>query len=306
MEADAADRRHTWWSDPEAHRPRLRELPAEPAAIADGIEEFVIHHAVARLLGFGVPVAAERDRELRRASRLLDEALCRDSRPLTEHRAIADYVYVTCRDFALLAASALRERGVPARLRAGFASYFRPGYWEDHWVCEHRSGDAWMVLDAQLGPRAREGLRIAFDVADVPASGWRSAASIWRTVRSGAVDPGVCGLSYAGIAGEWWIAASVIRDAAALAGIEGLPWDRWGPGCALHDTRNVTPEQARDIDALAQALEPAPGDRRDAEAVLARFPWASPTRTVLSFLEGRQSPEACSPGTESLADLQAP
>lgn len=276
MTADAADRRHTPWSDPEAHRLRLRELPAAPAAIADGLEEFVIHHAVARQLGFGVPLAAEQDRGLRRAARLLDAVVRRDSRPLTEHRALADYLYVTCRDFALLAASALRERGVPARLRAGFASYFKPGHWEDHWVCEHHAGNAWAVLDAQLGPRARAGLRIAFDIAAVPDSGWRSAASSWRAVRAGALDPDLCGLSHAGIAGEWWIASAVLRDAAALAGIEALPWDYWGPSNLFRDTRTVTPDQARDIDALAEAIEPAPRDRREAEAVLARFPWAAP------------------------------
>jgi len=29
-------------------------------------------------------------------------------------------------------------------------------------------------------------------------------------------------------AGAWWIAANLMRDAAALAGVELLPWDVWG------------------------------------------------------------------------------
>ena len=29
-------------------------------------------------------------------------------------------------------------------------------------------------------------------------------------------------------AGDWWIAANLMRDAAALDGIETLPWDLWG------------------------------------------------------------------------------
>ena len=69
----------------------------------------------------------------------------RDARPLTEHRALTAYLYGTCHDFALLAVSALRERGIPARLRVGFASYFRA----DHWVCEHRCSGHWAILDAQ-------------------------------------------------------------------------------------------------------------------------------------------------------------
>jgi Transglutaminase-like superfamily len=276
MGADLTDREHTWWSDPEHHAPRLSELPQAPAAIADALEEFVIPAVVARQLGFDVPSAAQQDRKLRRVALLLGEAVQRDSRRLSEHRAMADYLYVTCRDFALLAVSTLREHGIPARLRAGFARYFKPGYWEDHWVCEFRFRDRWSILDAQLGPHARKGLGISFDIADVPDTGWRSAASIWRSVRTGEVQPGVCGLSFAGIIGEWWIAASVVRDAAALAGIESLPWDRWGLARSFHATRNVTPEQALDVDALARVTHPAPNSREEARKLLDEFPWAGP------------------------------
>jgi transglutaminase-like putative cysteine protease len=144
---------------------------------------------VARRIGLGVPAAAEADRSLRRISLLFTEAFSRDPRHLTVHRDISDYLYVTCRDFALLAVSALREQRIPTRLRVGFASYFNPRYREDHWVCEYRVGESWAILDAQLGPRARAGFRIAFDVADVPDTCWRSAASVWRAVRSGQLNP---------------------------------------------------------------------------------------------------------------------
>lgn len=285
------DARHTQWSDPGTSRARLLELPAQVAAISDGLEDFVIHHAIARALGYGVPPVAERDRNLRRVSSLLAEVVQRDPRPLTEHRALADYLYCTCHDFALLAASTLRERGIPARLRVGYASYFRAGRWEDHWVCEHRSDGGWTVLDAQLGPRARAGLHITFDVANVPRTNWRSAASVWRAIRCGEIDPDTCGVSFAGISGLWFVAAAVLRDAAALAGIECLPWNYWGPGRSFCATRDVTETQARDIDALARALDPAPADRTEAESVLARFPWARLTPTVLSFPEGREGCE---------------
>ena len=75
MGADLTDREHTWWSDPEHHAPRLSELPQAPAAIADALEEFVIPAVVARLLGFDVPSAAQRDRGARRVALLLGEAV---------------------------------------------------------------------------------------------------------------------------------------------------------------------------------------------------------------------------------------
>jgi len=267
----------------------LRELPVEAAALPDVLEGFVIHHAIARALSYGVPAAAEKDRNLRFVSRLLGEAVQRDPRPLTQRRALADYLYGTCHDFALLATGALREHGVPARLRVGYASYLRAGRWEDHWICERWIGTKWAVLDAQLGPRARAGLRISFDIAEVPRNAWRSAASIWRGVRAGEIDPATCGVSFAGISGAWFVAASVLRDAASLAGIECLPWDYWGLGCSFCANHDVTDGQAREIDALAKALDPAPANRDAAETVLARFAWARPTPTFLGFPEGKQS-----------------
>ena len=282
MLSTPADSQQTEWSDPGAHHARLSELPSGPAAIADALEEFVIHHAVARQIGFPVPAYAESDRSLRRASLLLDTLIQRDARALSIHRDLPNYLYVTCRDFAVLAISALRAQGVPARLRAGFASYFKAGYWEDHYICEYQRDGQWTVLDAQLGRRARDGMRIVFDIADVPSSGFRSAASVWRAVRAGEIDAATCGLTYANIVGEWWIASSVIRDAAALAGIECLPWDDWGPMTAFRAARNVTAEQARDIDALALALDPAPADRHAAQLILAQFPWAAPPKNAFN------------------------
>ncbi|HST74265.1 MAG TPA: transglutaminase-like domain-containing protein [Acetobacteraceae bacterium] len=281
------DAEHTYWSEPGALRSRLAELPSEPRMLPDALENFLIHHAVARYMNLGVPAQAESDRDLRTVVRLLDRLTRRDGRHLSEHRALPDYLYGTCHDFALLATSVLREAGVPARLRVGCASYFRPGYWDDHWICEYRRGLGWAVLDAQLGPRARTGFGIGFDVSDVPADGWRPAAAIWRAIRAGTVDERICGLTNIGIEGRWFVASAVLRDAAALAGIETLPWDYWGPGHAFRETRQVSPEQARDIDALAAALDPAPAGREEAEAVLARFTWARPTPTVWSLPEGR-------------------
>lgn len=283
----SADAEHTYWSDPGALRSRLAELPSEPHALPNALENFVIHHAIARAMGFGVPATAESDRDLRTAARLLDVLVRRDGRALSEHRVLSDYLYGTCHDFALLAASVLREAGIPARLRVGCAGYFRPGHWDDHWICEYRRGEGWAVLDAQFGARARAGFGVGFDVSDVPPDGWRSAASIWRAIRAGTLDERICGLTNAGIEGRWFVASAVLRDAAALAGIETLPWDYWGPGRAFRETRQVSSDQARDIDALAAALDPAPTGREEAEALLVRFPWARPTPTVWSLPEGR-------------------
>ncbi len=270
------DSLHTAWSDPGPHAASLAALGDTPLVIADTLEQFVIHHAIAPQIGVAVPPAAAEDRSLRLAAALLGTALARDPRPLDQHRAIGDYLYVTCRDFSMLAMSALRQRGIEARLRVGFAAYFNKGQWLDHWVCEFRADGLWRMFDGQLGRRAREGLGIDFDSTDVPLTRFLTAGPAWRAFRAGDLDPALCGLPHAGIAGAWWLAGSVLRDAAALAGLEALPWDHWGPAVAFQTTREVTEAQAIEIDALAAALEPAPDNRHEAVKLLARFRWAAP------------------------------
>ena len=43
----------------------------------------------------------------------------------------------TCRHFAVLSCALLRYRGIPARARCGFATYFQKGQGLDHWVTEY-------------------------------------------------------------------------------------------------------------------------------------------------------------------------
>src|SRR5262249_30830494 len=47
-----------------------------------------------------------------------------DPRPLAVERPILKRAPGTCRDFALMLCSVLRHRGIPARVRCGFAAYF--------------------------------------------------------------------------------------------------------------------------------------------------------------------------------------
>ena len=73
-----------------------------------------------------------------------------------------------------------------------------------------------------------------FDVTDVPRDRFLVAGQAWASYRAGQADPDKFGLSMINESGDWWIAANLMRDAAALLNIELLPWDGWGamPGPA--------------------------------------------------------------------------
>ena len=54
-----------------------------------------------------------------------------------------------CRDNALLLASILKYRGIPARVRYGFAPYLVPGFHANHVICEvwNEKDNRWMLVD---------------------------------------------------------------------------------------------------------------------------------------------------------------
>ena len=80
----------------------------------------------------------------------------------------------------------------------------------------------------------------------MPVTPWRSAPSIWRAIRAGTIDENICGVS---IHGRWFVSSAVLRDAAALAGIEGRSLD-WisagelarGADLVLHDAQYLQQE----------------------------------------------------------------
>ena len=117
---------------------------------------------------------------------------------------------------------------MPARARCGFGAYFNPGWFEDHWVAEYFDGGRWKLVDAQIDDLQRERLAPGFELTDVPHDQFVIAGDAWTRVRAGLADPSRFGLTFLNEAGDWWIAANLMRDAAALDNVELLPWDLWG------------------------------------------------------------------------------
>jgi hypothetical protein len=141
----------------------------------------------------------------------------------------------------------LRAKGIPARSRCGFATYFAyPGYYEDHWVCEYysRSGERWVLVDPQVDPFQQSMLKMDIDPLDVARDRFITAGEAWKLYRGGAVpgdrfgiscDPAPLALKT--LYGPWFARGQLLRDFAALNKVEtvpylvrveqGLTWDCW-------------------------------------------------------------------------------
>ena len=269
--------RHSRWSDPGPFAARLDPLPADPAVLPEIVGGLVLHPFFA---------AAGTDRSeasLRSIPEILAALLARDDRPLDRPREPEKHVIGTCRNYALLACAILRQHGKPARLRVGFADYFTPDFWEDHWVCEYHDGSTWHLLDAELTGEVRRRFGIAFDPADVPRDRLLAAGAAWLGLRRGEHDPARFGISIFGIAGPGFVAGTLARDLAALATQEMMPWDYWGPARNFRPGGSIPAEWLDRLDSLAGAL----ASYEEAQAILAAHPWAALTPTILSFPDGK-------------------
>lgn len=129
---------HGEWSDPRELKWAFEDVDTKPAAIASIVQGLILHDY------FGAHLYAEPPDEIDTASRatlpvaerlptLYDfERIRLSDARRTKHRRVG-----TCRDFSLLTCSIMRHHGVPSRVRCGFARYFHPPTFEDHWICEY-------------------------------------------------------------------------------------------------------------------------------------------------------------------------
>jgi hypothetical protein len=145
--------------------------------------------------------------------------------PLNEPRPPAQRMIANCRHFSTLLTALLRLKGVPARARCGFATYFEPGRYVDHWVCEYWHADErrWRMVDAQLDALQRAVVKPDFDPVDVPPGAFWVAGKAWQACASREADPELFGI--ADMWGQWYIVGNLCLDMASLNKIELLPWD---------------------------------------------------------------------------------
>lgn len=215
-------------TDPRHHAARLAELPEDVPDLCRAIQGFVLHQAWAPAYGVDMPPERFGDAQARTLPAILDRVLELDARPLTRARPRIDRFMGTCRDFAVLLCGALRQRGVPARARCGFATYFESDRYVDHWVVEHWSAaeDRWVWTDPQLDEFQLEAVKADFDPLDLPAGRFWPAGRAWRACRSEGADARQFGIF--DMWGLWFVRGNVVRDLAALNKMELLPWDGWG------------------------------------------------------------------------------
>ena len=139
----------------EKHLDFVRWLTNDVRAICQVVQGILVHDNWLHHYGLSLRPEQIYDQSSSYMQDLLDKAVELDSRSLAIARAPEKRVIGCCREFATLFCAILRHKGVPARSRCGFATYFTPpGYYDDHWICEYWDSDEerWVKVDPQLDP----------------------------------------------------------------------------------------------------------------------------------------------------------
>lgn len=200
----------------------LAGIGDDPVQVCAPVHLLVIQPHAARDLGAGEARLGESN--LRPAARILDALLAQNPAPVGAGRPPEQRVVGTCRHFALLSCAFLRHRGIAARLRCGFATYFQPGKGLDHWVTEYQNGDGrWVRIDSEI-----LGGTVLDHAEDLRPGEFLTGGEAWAAYRRGELDAACFGVYGTGNWGPAEISGNAVRDLAALNKVEMLPWDEWG------------------------------------------------------------------------------
>ena len=245
-------------TEPGALSAEFSLLPSDISSLNHIIHGLLVHSEWLSAYGLDASAFPSMSRRTLPVSERLQALSKSRSGELREARAPAQRSAGTCRDFALTLCSFLRAKGVPARLRCGFAAYFGEG-WEDHWICEYWDGQRreWRLSDPQLDEVTRAACTVTFDPCDMPREVFLTAGEAWLRCRAGKENPDRFG--HGDVKGLWFMKVNVVRDSYALNGRETSPWDRWREAAA--EARTAPTDELPKLDRLARHPEANPGEQ---------------------------------------------
>jgi len=214
-------------SDPDPLGVQLDSLPEALPELVNAIQGVMLHMHWAGRYGITLNRVRKEEANLRLIKDRIAKILELSEPPLSQKRLLTRKTVGTCRDFALLLTAVLRRRGIPARARAGFGTYFTRGRFEDHWVCEYWKEEEgrWVMVDPQLDALQLEVLSIDFNPLDMPHEKFVTGGQAWHLCRSKQADPNRFGIF--NMKGWDFVKGNLIRDFLALNKIEILPWDNF-------------------------------------------------------------------------------
>jgi hypothetical protein len=233
----------------------FNNLPTTVADLCKVVRGIYLHYQGGSLVDYIIPPSRLGEVDLRYVEAILDQVNQLDSRPLSEARSPGYRLVGCCRDSALLLCAMLRHQGIPARIRVGFADYFRafPGFYTGHVITEYWQDARWKRADPEQSPKHIQYNRIDFDVTDIPPERFLTGGAAWTLCRRGGVNAELFGAAPDDFFKGWWALRNrVFHDLAMLNKIELLLWDTWG---WLEYNFEPTEGELQTIDSIATLIQ---------------------------------------------------
>jgi hypothetical protein len=237
-------------TDPGRYKDLYDSLPDDIPALCTITQGLVLHLFWGPAYNMNIPDDRKDEVKIRKTTRQLERILELADSPLTIGRKVEKRIIGTCRDFATLLTSFLRHKGIPARIRAGFAPYLKPGRYENHYLCQYWNAaqNRWINVDAQLDEIQLKALNFRFDPHDLPEDQFWFAGQAWQACCQGKQDPELFGI--VDNRGLWFVGGILIHDMLALNKIESQPWDIW-PLMPYYKQKDYPPEYLNILDQIA-------------------------------------------------------
>ncbi len=245
-------RQYSPFTDPGPYRYLYKNLPDSLPELCRVVRSQFLH-PFAELPQYRDQIPAERGDESVKyptVKSILEGLLAYDSRGLINDRKPKDRLILGCRENAILLASILKYRGIPARIRIGHAAYLMPGFHASHTLCEvwNEKDKRWMLVDPSTG------------MIDFSKEQFDFSNEVWLKMQKKEIDPNLYGLPgrYTGLVS---IVGKMSPDLASVLGTE-YPIYQYAPvlDYAFKNKNQLTAEQIEILNRVSELMKSLDAD----------------------------------------------
>jgi excinuclease ABC subunit A len=242
-------------TDPGKYAYLFEDLPHSIQSLVKIVQGLVVPLPWEEAYGLDTPRERHREIYLRTIPEMLKRILELNPSSLVVKRPPEKRKVSLCRDFAVFLVSMLRHQSVPARVRVGFAGYYRAEtlrYW-DHRIAEYWNEglNRWVLVDAMTEEPILERLRFNIDPLNVDGtSQFLLAGDVWKKCRAGKANPQEFGDSPDDL-GMAPIRYALLQDFDYLNKKELVGFDAWHE-LIIKPEKEVTEQDKHLLDEIAE------------------------------------------------------
>jgi excinuclease ABC subunit A len=278
---------HSPFTDPGEYADLYRDLPDDLPDLIAVLQGVLIHKLVVDFYQVQLSPVQRAEQRLRSMQQRLQRLVELNYTSLLQPLPPQERQVGVCRDFAVFLVSLLRHKGIPARMRVGFAAYLDPSgtYRYDHWITEYwdAAHEHWRLVDPQIDDIQRQHLKITANTLNLkPGKDFYLAGQAWQLCRQGKDRSLLFRFN-----GHWkgmpCIRGNLMHDFRALNKVELTPFDVWDSLSTRAETQ-LSIEDKATLDQVAE-LTLAPDERlAEIEALHASLPGTQEVESRLRLL----------------------